>query len=111
MSSLPRNSSTKRRMPSFSDRQALERVTSLRPSEGRPSNREAHHLLEELAEAQLDGRRRLHLKLLAEVPLLIIDDLGMRKLPSTAAEDLLELVMRRYERASTLFTSNRPVED
>src|SRR5229473_8333745 len=28
-----------------------------------------------------------------------------------AAEDLLELVMRRYERASTLFTSNRPAED
>jgi DNA replication protein DnaC len=35
----------------------------------------------------------------------------MRKLPPSAAEDLLELVMRRYERASTLFTSNRPVED
>ena len=35
----------------------------------------------------------------------------MRKLPATAAEDLLELVMRRYERASTLLTSNRPVED
>jgi DNA replication protein DnaC len=48
---------------------------------------------------------------LATVPLVIIDDLGMRKLPATAAEDLLELVMRRYERASTLITSNRPVED
>jgi hypothetical protein len=36
------------------------------------------------------------------VPLLIIDDLGMRKLPMTSAEDLLEIVMRRYERASTL---------
>ncbi len=45
------------------------------------------------------------------VPLLIIDDFGMRKLPLTAAEDLLEIVMRRYERASTLLTSNRPVED
>ena len=50
-------------------------------------------------------------QLLATVPLLIIDDLGMRKLPSTAAEDSLEIVMRRYERASTLMTSNRPVED
>ena len=45
------------------------------------------------------------------MPLLIIDDLGMRKLPHTAAEDLLELIMRRYERASTVLTSNRPVED
>ena len=51
------------------------------------------------------------MELLQTVPLLIIDDLGMRKLPLTAAEDLLEIVMRRYERASTLLTSNRPVED
>lgn len=48
---------------------------------------------------------------LATVPLFTIDDLGMRKLPATAAEDLLELVMRRYEHASTLITSNRPVDD
>jgi hypothetical protein len=47
----------------------------------------------------------------APIALLIIDDFGMRKLPLTAAEDLLEIIMRRYERASTLLTSNRPVED
>ena len=33
------------------------------------------------------------------------------QLPDTAAEDLLEIVMRRYEKASTLITSNRPAED
>jgi DNA replication protein DnaC len=42
--------------------------------------------------------------------LLIIDDLGMRKLRLTAAEERLEIIMRRYERASTMLTSNRPVE-
>jgi DNA replication protein DnaC len=68
-------------------------------------------LLDEIAEATIDGSRKQHMQLLATVPLLIIDDLGMRKLPATAAEDLLEIVMRRYERASTLMTSNRPVED
>lgn len=73
--------------------------------------REAHILLEEIADATLDGTRREHMELLATVPLLIIDDLGMRKLPSSAAEELLEIVMRRYERASTVVTSNRPVED
>ncbi len=73
--------------------------------------REAHHLLEEMADATVSGDRKRLLARLATVPLLIIDDLGMRKLPATAAEDLLELVMRRYERASTLITSNRPVED
>jgi DNA replication protein DnaC len=40
-----------------------------------------------------------------------LDDLGMKRLPHTAAEDLLEAVMRRYERASTLIASNRPVDD
>ena len=73
--------------------------------------REAHVLLEELAEASVDGTRKDRIAELTAVPLLVVDDLGMRKLPATAAEDLLELVMRRYERASTLITSNRPVED
>jgi len=73
--------------------------------------RETHVLLDELAESLADGTRRDYMESVATVPLLIIDDFGMRKLPHTAAEDLLEIVMRRYERASTLLTSNRPVED
>lgn len=73
--------------------------------------RETHKLLENLADATIDGTRKQQMELFASVPLLIIDDLGMRKLPATAAEDLLEIVMRRYEHASTLLTSNRPVED
>jgi DNA replication protein DnaC len=77
----------------------------------RVAYRETHALLEELADATLDGTRKDYLTVMSTVPLLILDDLGMRKLPATAAEDLLELVMRRYERASTLLTSNRPVDD
>ena len=77
----------------------------------RVAYREVHALLEELADATLDGARKEYLVEMASVPLLILDDLGMRKLPTTAAEDLLELIMRRYERTSTLLTSNRPVED
>ena len=73
--------------------------------------RETHVLLDELAESVVDGTRREFMEELTKVPLLIIDDFGMRKLPVTAAEDLLEIIMRRYERASTLLTSNRPVED
>jgi DNA replication protein DnaC len=73
--------------------------------------RETHILLDELAEAVADGSRKQYMESVATVPLLIIDDFGMRKLPHTAAEDLLEIIMRRYERFSTLLTSNRPVED
>ena len=73
--------------------------------------RETHILLEELAEAVIDGTRKQYVEGITTVPLLLIDDFGMRKLPQTAAEDLLEIIMRRYERVSTLLTSNRPVED
>lgn len=73
--------------------------------------RETHVLLEELAEATLDGTRKPYMESISSVALLVIDDFGMRKLPPNAAEDLLEIIMRRYERASTLLTSNRPVDD
>jgi DNA replication protein DnaC len=73
--------------------------------------RETHVLLEEIAEATIEGTRKTYLAEMAAMPLLIVDDLGMRKLAATAAEDLLELVMRRYERTSTILTSNRPIDD
>ena len=73
--------------------------------------RETHVLLDELADAIADGTRKEYMDSVATVPLLIIDDFGMRKLPHTAAEELLEIIMRRYERFSILLTSNRPVED
>jgi DNA replication protein DnaC len=69
--------------------------------------REAHVLIEEIADASLEGTHKEYLAELAAVPVLIVDDLGMRKLRHTAAEDLLELVMRRYERTSTMLSSNR----
>jgi DNA replication protein DnaC len=73
--------------------------------------REAHVLFEELLLANVAGERSAAIATMTEVPLLIIDDLGMRKLPASAAEDLLEIIMRRYERTSTIITSNRPLED
>src|SRR5579864_8662906 len=45
--------------------------------------RETHALLEEIADATLDGTRKECLESLTTVPLLIIDDFGMRKLPLT----------------------------
>ena len=48
---------------------------------------------------------------LTRVDLLVIEDLGMRQLPHTAAEDLLEVFTRRYEQGSILLTSNRHLED
>jgi len=46
------------------------------------------------------------MEVLATVPLLIIDDFGMRKL-TIIAGDLLEIIMRPCDRASTLLTTHR----
>lgn len=43
--------------------------------------------------------------------LLIIDDMGIKKLPKHSGEYLFEIVMRRYEIRSTIMTSNRPLEE
>jgi DNA replication protein DnaC len=73
--------------------------------------RSAFDLAEDLAEAEATGTRRAFVRALTRVDLLCLDDLGMRKLPATAAEDFLELITRRYETGATIITSNRPVED
>ena len=66
--------------------------------------------IDQFIESRISSRKEF-IETLPTVPLQIIDDLGMRKLPPRAAEELLEIVMRRYERTNTLLTSNRPVED
>jgi len=43
--------------------------------------------------------------------LLIIDDMGMKRLPKGSGEYLFEIIMRRYQLRSTMMTSNRPLED
>ena len=43
--------------------------------------------------------------------LLVLEDFGMKKLAANAAEDLLEIFVRRHEAASTLITTNRPTQD
>ncbi len=43
--------------------------------------------------------------------LLIIDELGMKNLSKVTNEILLEIIHRRYQRASTIIATNRPIED
>jgi DNA replication protein DnaC len=43
--------------------------------------------------------------------LLILDDMGLKRLPRDSGEYLCEIIMRRYELRSTMMTSNRPLED
>jgi DNA replication protein DnaC len=73
--------------------------------------RSAFDLAQDLAEAEATGTRPELIRKLTRVDLLVIEDLGMRRLPPTAAEDLLEIFTRRSETGAILVSSNRPVED
>src|SRR5712692_9637884 len=71
----------------------------------------AASLVNQLLEAR-DERRLLRLQReLAAVKLLIVDELGYVPLSSTGAELLFEVFSQRYERGSTVVTSNLPFED
>jgi len=71
----------------------------------------AFDLAQDFAEAEALEQRGDLVKQLTRVDLLIIEDFGMRTLRSAAAEDLLEVFVRRHETASTIVTTNRPTED
>jgi DNA replication protein DnaC len=73
--------------------------------------RSTFDLAQDFAEADATGERRELVKRLTRIDLLAIEDFGMKKLGPNAAEDLLEIFVRRHETASTLVTTNRPTED
>jgi DNA replication protein DnaC len=71
----------------------------------------ASALVHELLEAQ-DEKRLLRLqKQLSKYNLLIIDELGYVPLSPTGAELLFEVFSQRYERGSTIVTSNLPFDE
>ena len=73
--------------------------------------REAHQLIEDINEARELGEIRKLRAQFKAVELLVIDDLFVRKLPSNAGDELADVLMSRYEKASTIITSNRTLDD
>ena len=67
-------------------------------------------LLEALGLARGDGRYGRMLKTLARVQLLILDDWAIAPLTAEQRRDLMEIVDDRHDRASTIVTSQVPVE-
>ncbi len=67
-------------------------------------------LLEALGLARGDGRYARMLKSLARVQLLILDDWAITPLTAEQRRDLMEIVDDRHDRASTIVTSQVPVE-
>jgi DNA replication protein DnaC len=73
--------------------------------------RSAFDLSQDMAEAEATGTRKEIVANLCKVDLLVLEDLGMKHLPPNAAEDLLEIFVRRYEKGAIILTTNRPLED
>jgi DNA replication protein DnaC len=65
-------------------------------------------LVHELIEARDEKRLLRYQKYLLRRELLIVDELGFVPLSKTGAEMLFEILSQRYERSSTLVTSNLP---
>ena len=73
--------------------------------------REAHQLIEDITEARELGEIRKLRAQLKATELLLIDDLFPRRLPTHAGDELADVIMSRYEKTSTIISSNRPFED
>lgn len=70
-----------------------------------------HSLLDKLVQARVEGNHRRVMTQVCNVDLLILDELGFRKMPPQGLDDFFELIRARYENKSTVFTSNRNFED
>jgi DNA replication protein DnaC len=73
--------------------------------------RSAFDLVQDFNEAEALAQRKDLVQRLSKVDLLVIEDFGMKRLGPSAAEDLLEVFVRRHEAASTVITTNRPTQD
>jgi len=58
-----------------------------------------------------DGSYEKRVKKYSSAVLLIIDDFGLKPLTPTQSDDFYELVSERYLKTSTIFASNRAIED
>ena len=68
-------------------------------------------LLTDLAGGRADGSWQQRFRRYVSPDLLILDDFAMREYTLAQAEDLYELVSRRYRRGSLILTTNREPKD
>jgi len=68
-------------------------------------------MVHELIEARDEKRLLRFQKQLASYELLIVDELGFVPLSKSGAELLFEVFSQRYERGSTMVTSNLPFQE
>jgi DNA replication protein DnaC len=64
-----------------------------------------------LSDAKADGTFRKFSKTVTTVPLLILDDWGLRKFTSEESADLFEIFERRYDSVSTIISGQPPCSE
>lgn len=67
-------------------------------------------LIDELTRATAMNNRSSFFRSLAKVDLLILDDFGLAPLTDATRRDLLEILDDRYDKQSTMITSQLPIE-
>lgn len=70
-----------------------------------------NEMLEELYISRADNSYRQKLKLYTSPDLLILDELGLKKLNQNSVDDFYEVISRRYEKGSIIVTSNKVFEE
>lgn len=70
----------------------------------------ASRLFANLKSAKADGKYLENLKELAKCDLLILDDFGISPLSQESQRDFLEIIEERYDRKSTIITSQLPLD-
>ena len=73
--------------------------------------KQSHKLLNYLNSRRADGGYAKYMRHLQNLDLLIIDDFGLLPLTHQNANDLYEIIQERYERKSTIVTSNRSLRE
>jgi DNA replication protein DnaC len=70
----------------------------------------AAHMLQDLHISKADNSYHKKLNMYLTPDLLIIDELGFKKIPHYSADDFFEIISRRYEQGSLIITTNKPFE-
>jgi len=71
----------------------------------------ANDMVAKLIAAKGDGSYFSVLKQFLGVDLLIIDEVGFKKIPLNYVDEFFEIIRQRYERNSVIVTTNRPFEE
>ena len=71
----------------------------------------AEELINELISAEVSNRTAEFLDFLSRIDLMIVDELGYLELTKASAALFFRFISRRYEKTSTIITTNKPFEE